>query len=78
MDDVSAIICVAYHFKAAPHGGRILNDELLLSVKRPALFVQGSESQYCPIHEFCKLRLRMKGATALETLDGGDHNLKVG
>ncbi len=50
---------------------------VLLKLKAPVLFVQGSRDQLCPLDLLESVRARMTAVTSLEIISNGDHSLTV-
>jgi hypothetical protein len=73
--DVRAIVCFGYPLRAP--SGR-LRDEVLLALRTPVLFVQGTKDALCPLDALAAVRSRMAAPSALHVVDGGDHSLIVG
>ncbi|PKI77926.1 hypothetical protein CRG98_001718 [Punica granatum] len=73
--DVSALICLGYPLKGM--NGSI-RDELLLQLKVPVIFVQGSKDALCPLDKLEAVRKKMKAFSELQVIDGGDHSFKIG
>ena len=55
-----------------------LRDEVLVALRTPVLFVQGSRDALCPLAELEAVRARMSARTALHVVEGGNHSLEVG
>jgi uncharacterized protein len=54
-----------------------LRDRVLLELKAPILFVQGTRDPLCPLDLLEGVRKRMHAPTALYVVEGGDHSLVV-
>ncbi|XP_010545216.1 PREDICTED: KAT8 regulatory NSL complex subunit 3 [Tarenaya hassleriana] len=72
---VSAVICLGYPLKGMKGAVR---DEILLQLKVPVMFVQGSKDSLCPLDKLETVRKKMKPMTELHVIDGGDHSFKIG
>jgi predicted alpha/beta-hydrolase family hydrolase len=73
---VRALVCFGYPLAAA--GKRTsIRDEVLLALKVPILFVQGTRDPLCPLDLLEGVRARMQIASRLHTVEGGDHSLNV-
>jgi len=68
-----ALVCFGYPLVGASGAVR---DEVLLALATPVLFVQGTRDHLCPLEHLDSVRARMKVATALHVVDGGDHSLR--
>jgi len=74
-EEVSGVVCLGYPLRG--QRGR-LRDEVLLALRAPILFVQGSRDPLCPIDLLEPVRARMKAASSIHVVDGGNHSLEVG
>ncbi|ONK81191.1 uncharacterized protein A4U43_C01F26300 [Asparagus officinalis] len=72
---VSAVICLGYPLKGTNGAVR---DELLVQLKVPTMFVQGSKDSLCPLEKLETTRKKMKCINELHVIDGGDHSFKIG
>ena len=73
---VKAVVCFGYPL-AAPGGRGPLRDAVLLALRVPILFLQGSRDPLCPLDQLEKVRARMKAPSRLHVVEGGDHSLTV-
>jgi pimeloyl-ACP methyl ester carboxylesterase len=55
-----------------------VRDEVLLALRAPVLFVQGSRDPLCPLELLAPVRARMAAPSSLHVVDGGNHSLEVG
>jgi uncharacterized protein len=69
---VQALVCLGYPLLG---GGGSVRDEVLLALRTPILFVQGSRDPLCPPDRLEEVRGRMKAPSALHVVEGGDHSL---
>jgi predicted alpha/beta-hydrolase family hydrolase len=69
-----ALVCLGYPLVGA--GGR-MRDEVLLALRTPILFIQGTRDAMCPVADLQALRKRMQAPNELHLVEGGDHSLKV-
>lgn len=73
---VQAVVCLGYPLvgtsKKAP-----LRDEVLVALRKPVLFVQGTRDPLCPLDRLAEVRPRMRAPNELYVVDGGDHSLMV-
>ena len=75
-EKVSGLICLGYPLCAM--GDRTkLRDEVLLALRTPILFVQGSRDPLCPLDLLKTVRAKMTAPNFLHVVDGGDHSLMV-
>lgn len=72
---VDALVCLGYPLRGA---GGALRDEVLLALRTPVLFAQGSRDGLCPLEALAEVRSRMRAPSALHVVEGGDHGLLVG
>jgi predicted alpha/beta-hydrolase family hydrolase len=76
VDPVEAIICFGYPLCSAGDRSR-LRDQVLLELKTPALFAQGTRDPLCPLDLLESVRKRMHAPSTLAIVEGGDHSLVV-
>jgi len=73
--EVAALVCLGYPLL----GGRgDLRDQVLVRLRTPVLFVQGTRDRLCPLEALDLVRRRMGAPSALHVVEGGDHSLEVG
>ena len=72
---VAGLVCLGYPLKSGATGA--LRDQVLLSLRTPILFVQGTRDPLCPLDLLAEVRARMTASSALLIVDGGDHSLVV-
>jgi uncharacterized protein len=77
VDPVQAIICFGYPLCGAGDRSK-LRDQVLLELKTPILFVQGTRDPLCPLDLLEAVRRRMGAPSTLHVVDGSDHSLIVG
>lgn len=70
----SALVCLGYPL-VAPGGA--VRDEVLVELRTPVLFVQGTRDPMCPLERLASVRGRMQAPSELHVVDGGDHSLVV-
>jgi predicted alpha/beta-hydrolase family hydrolase len=75
-EHVDGLVCFGYPLRGARRQGP-LRDQVLVAVRAPVLFVQGTRDDLCPLDLFAETRARMGADTALHVVDGGDHSLAV-
>lgn len=73
---VSGLICLGYPLRAPGAAGK-LRDRVLLELRTPALFVQGTRDPLCPLELLADVRKRMTAPNELYVVDAGDHSLEV-
>lgn len=73
--DVAAVVCLGYPLKSGATGA--LRDEVLLRLRTPVLFVQGTRDALCPLDTLEDTRRRMTAPNALHIVEGGNHSLEL-
>lgn len=73
--EVAALVCLGYPLRGARGD---LRDEVLLALRTPILFVQGSRDALCPPDALERVRARMVAPSSLHVVEGGNHSLQVG
>jgi predicted alpha/beta-hydrolase family hydrolase len=73
-EPVDALVCLGYPLRGATGA---LRDEVLLALRAPVLFVQGTRDRLCPLDLLDGVRRRMSARSALLVVEGGDHSLAV-
>jgi predicted alpha/beta-hydrolase family hydrolase len=76
VDPVHAVICLGYPLCAAGDRSK-LRDEVLLDLKPPVMFAQGTRDPLCPLDLLEGVRKRMRAPSTLYVVEGGDHSLIV-
>jgi predicted alpha/beta-hydrolase family hydrolase len=71
---VAGVVCLGYPLRGQRGAVR---DEVLLALRVPILFVQGSRDGLCPLDLLENVRARMAAPSELHVVEGGDHSLKV-
>jgi len=72
---VAGLVCLGYPLRGASGA---LRDQVLLELRTPILFVQGTRDRLCPLDELAAVRARMTAPSELHVVEGGDHSLQVG
>jgi uncharacterized protein len=75
-EPVRALICLGYPLAAAGAKSK-LRDAVLLALRTPVLFVQGSRDALCPLELLDPTRKRMTAPNQLYVVEDGDHSLLV-
>lgn len=75
VEPVDAVVCLGYPLRGA--GGGALRDEVLLALRVPVLFVQGTRDPLCPLDLLSEVRARMTAPNELLVVSGGNHSLEV-
>ena len=76
VDPVQAVICLGYPLCAAGDRSK-LRDQVLLELKTPVMFAQGTRDPLCPLDLLEGVRKRMRAPSTLYVVEGGDHSLMV-
>jgi len=71
---VSGLVCFGYPLRG--QNGK-LRDEVLLALRAPVLFVQGTRDPLCPLDELEAVRQRMSTRSELLVVQDGNHSLEV-
>jgi predicted alpha/beta-hydrolase family hydrolase len=71
---VAAVVCFGYPLRGTGGGMR---DEVLLALRCPVLFVQGTRDPLCPLDLLEGVRRRMTAPHELFVVEGGNHSLEV-
>jgi predicted alpha/beta-hydrolase family hydrolase len=69
-----AIVCLGYPLVGA-NGS--LRAEVLLALRTPILFLQGSRDPLCPLDRLADVRARMTTANDLHVVEDGNHSLEL-
>ncbi|HVW26322.1 MAG TPA: alpha/beta fold hydrolase [Polyangiaceae bacterium] len=75
-EPVSGVVCFGYPLKGAGKAGA-LRDAVLLQMRAPILFLQGTRDPLCPLDVLESVRPRMAAPNDLHVVEGGDHSLEV-
>jgi len=71
---VAGLICFGYPLRG--QNGK-LRDEVLLALRTPVLFVQGTRDTLCALPELAEVRRRMSVQSELFVVEAGDHSLEA-
>jgi predicted alpha/beta-hydrolase family hydrolase len=71
---IAGLICFGYPLRG--QNGK-LRDEVLLGLRTPILFVQGTRDTLCPLEELAQVRTRMTAPSELYVVESGDHSLEA-
>jgi predicted alpha/beta-hydrolase family hydrolase len=73
--EVAGVICLGYPLRSGASGA--LRDQVLLALRRPILFVQGTRDPLCPLEVLQSVRAQMTAPNTLLVIEGGNHSLEV-
>jgi uncharacterized protein len=73
---VRALICFGYPLKSPGKQGAV-RDEVLLALRIPILFLQGTRDSLCPVDLLQEVRKKMQAPSTVHLVEGGDHSLNV-
>jgi len=76
VEPVEAVICLGYPLCGAGDRSK-LRDQVLLELRTPAMFVQGTRDPLCPLDLLEGVRKRMRAPSTLHVVDGADHSLLI-
>lgn len=76
-EPVHGVICLGYPLCAMGDQNK-LRDQVLLSLGKPILFVQGTRDSLCPLELLASVRALMTAPSELHVVEGGDHSLVAG
>ena len=71
---VAGVICLGYPLPS-PTGA--MRDEVLIALRTPILFVQGTRDSLCPLDKLEDVRARMTAPSTLLVVESGNHSLEV-
>lgn len=74
-EEVAGVICLGYPLQSGASGA--LRDQVLLALRRPVLFVQGTRDPLCPLARLEVVRARMTAPSTLLVVEGGNHSLEI-
>lgn len=74
-EPVTGVICLGYPLRSGATGA--LRDEVLLALRVPILFVQGSRDSLCSLDDLAEVRARMTAPSTLLVVEDGNHSLEV-
>ena len=74
-EKVAGAICLGYPLQSGATGA--MRDEVLIALRTPILFVQGSRDSLCSLDKLAAVRARMTAPSTLMVVEGGNHSLEV-
>jgi uncharacterized protein len=76
LETVSKLVCFGYPLLGQGNPDK-RRDEVLLALRTPVLFVQGTRDPMCPLPSLAEVRARMSAPSELAVVEDGDHSLEV-
>jgi uncharacterized protein len=76
IEPVAALLCLGYPLCGAGDRSK-LRDQVLLELKTPILFAQGTRDALCPLDLLEGVRKRMRAPSTLHVVEGGGRSLMV-
>jgi predicted alpha/beta-hydrolase family hydrolase len=73
-EPVPALVCLGFPLRTIKGAVR---DEVLLALRTPVLFVQGTRDRMGPLDLFDSVRAKMKAPSAIHIVEAGNHSLEV-
>jgi predicted alpha/beta-hydrolase family hydrolase len=73
---IAALVCFGYPLRSGSSGA--LRDQVLLALRTPVLFLQGSKDPLCLLDDLAEVRAKMTAPNQLHLVEGGNHSLEVG
>jgi uncharacterized protein len=73
-ETVDGVVCFGYPLVGTSGAVR---DEVLLALRTPILFLQGTRDPLCPLGRLEDVRQRMTAKSVLHVVSGGDHSLQA-
>jgi predicted alpha/beta-hydrolase family hydrolase len=74
-EELGGLICLGYPLQSGSSGA--LRDQVLLSLRRRILFVQGTRDPLCPLDLLAGVRARMTAPSGLFVVEEGNHSLEI-
>lgn len=74
-EPVDRLVCLGYPLQSGSTGA--MRDQVLVDLRTPILFVQGTRDPLCNLDRLSEVRRRMTAPNALHVVEGGNHSLEV-
>jgi uncharacterized protein len=74
-ENVAGLVCMGYPLVSGTSGA--LRDEVLVALRTPVLFVQGTHDTLCPLPRLADARARMTAPNWLYTVQDANHSLEL-
>lgn len=75
-ESVDGLVCFGYPLVGMGKTAK-LRDEVLIALRTPILFLQGTRDKLCPLHRLAEVREKMTAESHLFVVEAGDHGLAV-
>jgi predicted alpha/beta-hydrolase family hydrolase len=75
-DHVDALVCLGYPL-VSPSNPANVRDEVLLALRTPIVFVQGTRDPLAPLSRLEMVLAKMKAPHALHIVESGNHSLEI-
>lgn len=74
VEKIDALVCLGYPLVS--QSGK-MRDEVLIALRTPIVFAQGTKDALCPLDDLATVRARMTAPNELVVVEGGDHSLAL-
>ncbi len=74
-EPVDALVCIGYPLVSGTSGK--LRDEVLVALRTPILFVQGTHDSLCPLPKLADVRARMTAVNELHAVQDANHSIEL-
>jgi predicted alpha/beta-hydrolase family hydrolase len=74
-EPVAGLVCIGYPLVSGSSGA--LRDEVLVALRTPILFVQGTHDSLCPLPKLDDVRARMTAPNWLWTAQDANHSMEL-
>ena len=75
-EKADGVICLGYPLCAMGDRSK-LRDQVLIDLRTPILFVQGTRDALCPLDLLEEVRSKMTTSNFVHVVEGGDHSLRL-
>jgi len=74
-EPVDGLVCIGYPLVSGTSGA--LRDEVLVALRTPVLFIQGTHDSLCPIPRLADARARMTAPNWVYTVQDANHSIEL-
>jgi predicted alpha/beta-hydrolase family hydrolase len=74
-EPVDALVCIGYPLVSGTSGK--LRDEVLVALRTPILFVQGTHDSLCPLPKLADVRARMTAPNEVHAVQDANHSIEL-